>query len=96
MNAGARKACAADKNVSTAIYDAREQMGPEGEAVVYFRDAEEAAQRARVLLCDCSESKRLAAGLHRRIVGLCASACNDAWHCRAAGRARECQMNFAV
>ena len=47
----------------------REIFGPEGEAVVYFRDAKEAAQRARALLCDSSERKRLAAGLHRRIVG---------------------------
>src|SRR5262249_38376102 len=47
----------------------REIFGPEGEAVVYFRDAKEAVQRARVLLCDSSERKRLATGLHRRIVG---------------------------
>jgi spore maturation protein CgeB len=47
----------------------REIFGPEGEAVVYFGDAKEAAQRARALLCDLSERKRLAAGLHRRIVG---------------------------
>ena len=44
-------------------------FGPEGEAVVYFRDAKEAAQRAHALLCDSSERKRLAAGLHRCIVG---------------------------
>jgi hypothetical protein len=44
-------------------------LGPEGEAVVYFRDAKEAAQRARALLCDSSERMRLAAGLHRCIVG---------------------------
>jgi len=44
-------------------------FGPEGEAVVYFRDAKEAAQRARGLLRDSSERKRLAAGLHRCIVG---------------------------
>jgi spore maturation protein CgeB len=47
----------------------REIFGPEGEAVVYFCDAKEAAQRARALLCDLSERKRLTAGLHRRIVG---------------------------
>ena len=47
----------------------REIFGPEGEAVAYFRDAKEAAQRARVLICDSSERKRLAAGLHSRIVG---------------------------
>lgn len=46
----------------------REIFGPEGEAVVYFRDAKEAAKRARALLCDSSERKRLAASLHRRIV----------------------------
>jgi spore maturation protein CgeB len=47
----------------------REIFGPEGEAVIYFRDAKEAAQRARALLRDSFERKRLAAVLHRRIVG---------------------------
>ena len=47
----------------------RQIFGLEGEAVVYFRDAKEAAQRARRLLCDSSERKRLAAGLHRCIAG---------------------------
>jgi spore maturation protein CgeB len=47
----------------------REIFGPEGEAVVYFRNAKEAAERALALLCNLSERKRLAAGLHRRIVG---------------------------
>jgi spore maturation protein CgeB len=47
----------------------REIFGPEGEAVVYFRDAKEAARRVRALLCDSSERKRLAASLHRCIVG---------------------------
>jgi spore maturation protein CgeB len=47
----------------------REIFGPEGEAVVYFRDAKDAAQRARALICDASERKRLAANLHRCIVG---------------------------
>jgi len=46
----------------------REIFGPEGEAVVYFRNAREAAERTRALLCNISERKRLAAGLHRRIV----------------------------
>jgi spore maturation protein CgeB len=46
----------------------REIFGPEGEAVLYFRNAKEAAQRARALLADSSERKRLAANLHRRIV----------------------------
>jgi spore maturation protein CgeB len=45
----------------------REIFGPEGEAVVYFHDAKEAALRARALLCDLPERKRLAAGLHRCI-----------------------------
>jgi spore maturation protein CgeB len=47
----------------------REIFGPEGEAVVYFRDAREAALRARAMLCDLPERKRLAAALHRRIAG---------------------------
>jgi spore maturation protein CgeB len=47
----------------------REIFGPEGEAVVYFRDAQEAALRARAMLCDLPERKRLAAALHRRIAG---------------------------
>jgi spore maturation protein CgeB len=47
----------------------REIFGPEGEATVYFRNAKEAAERARALLCNASERWRLAAGLHRRIVG---------------------------
>ena len=47
----------------------REIFGREDEAVVYFRDAKEAAQRARELLCDSSERWRLAVNLHRRIVG---------------------------
>jgi spore maturation protein CgeB len=47
----------------------REIFGPDGEVVVYFRDAKDAAQRANALLCDCSERKRLAADLHRRIAG---------------------------
>jgi len=46
----------------------REVFGPEGEAVVYFRDAKAAAQRAHALLCDPSERKRLAVALHRRII----------------------------
>src|SRR5258707_3821883 len=47
----------------------REIFGPEGEATVYFRNAKEAAERTRALLCNVAERKRLAAGLHRRIVG---------------------------
>jgi hypothetical protein len=47
----------------------REIFGPEDEATVYFRNAKEAAERARALLCNPSKRKRLAAALHRRIVG---------------------------
>jgi spore maturation protein CgeB len=47
----------------------RELFGPEGEATIYFGNAREAAERARALLCNPSERKRLAATLHRRIVG---------------------------
>jgi spore maturation protein CgeB len=47
----------------------REIFGPEGEATLYFRNAKEAAERARALLCNPSERKRLAAALHRRILG---------------------------
>src|SRR5262249_39762565 len=78
----------------------REIFGPEGEAVVYFRDAKEAAQHARALLCDLSERKRLVAGLHRRIVG--GAPPHPPRLFKLPGlperqvRARECQMNFAV
>ena len=47
----------------------REIFGRDGEAVVYFRDAKEAALRARALLCDLPERKRLAARLHRCVAG---------------------------
>jgi spore maturation protein CgeB len=47
----------------------REIFGRDGEAVIYFGDAREAAQRARALLCDSSERRRLAAGLNHRIMG---------------------------
>ena len=40
----------------------------EGEATVYFRNAKEASECARALLCSSAERRRLAAGLHRRIV----------------------------
>jgi spore maturation protein CgeB len=43
--------------------------GPEDEAVIYFRDAKEAAQRACALPCDSSERKRLSVCLRRRIAG---------------------------
>ena len=44
----------------------RDIFGPEAEAVIYFRDAKEAAQRAGTLLCDSSERKRLSVCLQRR------------------------------
>jgi spore maturation protein CgeB len=47
----------------------REIFGPEGEAALYFRNASEAAERTRALLCNSVERKRLAVGLRRRIVG---------------------------
>jgi spore maturation protein CgeB len=47
----------------------REIFGPEGEATVYFRNAKEASECTRALLCSSAERRRLAAGLHRRIVG---------------------------
>jgi spore maturation protein CgeB len=46
----------------------REIFGPDGDAVIYFRNPQEAAQRARTLLSDLSERQRLASGLYRRIV----------------------------
>jgi spore maturation protein CgeB len=46
----------------------REIFGPDRDAVVYFRNPQEAAQRARTLLSDSSERERLATCLHRRIV----------------------------
>ena len=47
----------------------RDISGPEDEAVIYFRDAKEAAQRACALPCDSSERKRLSVCLQRRIAG---------------------------
>jgi spore maturation protein CgeB len=47
----------------------REIFGPDGEAAHYFRNASEAAERTRALLYNSVERKRLAVGLHRRIVG---------------------------
>ena len=46
-----------------------EIFGPEGEATVYFRNAKKASECTRALLCSSAERRRLAAGLHRRIVG---------------------------
>lgn len=45
----------------------REIFGPDGDAVIYFRDPIQAAQRARDLLSDSRERERLAARLYRRI-----------------------------
>jgi spore maturation protein CgeB len=45
----------------------REIFGSDREAVVYFRDVREAVQRARALLRDPKERKRLAASLRYRI-----------------------------
>lgn len=47
----------------------REIFGPDGDAVVYFRNPREAAERAKALLYDLPERKRLARRLHDRIVG---------------------------
>jgi hypothetical protein len=47
----------------------RDIFGPEAEAVIYFGDAKEAAQRAGAALCDSSERKRLSVCLQRRIAG---------------------------
>jgi spore maturation protein CgeB len=45
----------------------RELFGPDGEAVVYFRTAREAAERARSLLADPAERSRLSAVVRARI-----------------------------
>ncbi len=45
----------------------REILGPNREAVVYFRTAEEAAERARSLLADPAERARLSAAVWARI-----------------------------
>jgi spore maturation protein CgeB len=47
----------------------REIFGPDGEAVVYFRSAQEAAERARTLLAEPSERARLSAAVRARILG---------------------------
>jgi spore maturation protein CgeB len=46
----------------------REIFGPDGEAVVYFRNAREAAARACALLADPAERKRLSAAVQTRIL----------------------------
>jgi spore maturation protein CgeB len=45
----------------------RELFGPDGEAVVYFRTAREAAERACALLANPAERTRLSAGVQGRI-----------------------------
>src|SRR6516165_7140478 len=45
----------------------REIFGPDGEAVVYFRTAREAAERARAVLADPAERARLSAASRARI-----------------------------
>ena len=45
----------------------RDLFGPDGEAVVYFRGADEAAVRARALLADAAERARLSQAVRRRI-----------------------------
>jgi spore maturation protein CgeB len=44
-----------------------ELFGPEGEAVRYFQSPAEAAAKARALISDASERRRLAATLLQRI-----------------------------
>jgi spore maturation protein CgeB len=46
----------------------REIFGDDGEAVVYFRNPREAAERARALLTNPAERARLSAAVHERIV----------------------------
>lgn len=46
----------------------REIFGPDGDAVIYFRNPREAAERAKALLSDASARQRLARSVHRRIV----------------------------
>jgi len=45
----------------------RELFGPDGESVAYFKTPEDAAERARALIADPAERRRLAAALHARI-----------------------------
>jgi spore maturation protein CgeB len=47
----------------------RELFGPEGEAVLYFASPAEAAAKARRLIPDAPERRRLAAALLARITG---------------------------
>jgi spore maturation protein CgeB len=47
----------------------REIFGDDGEAVVYFRSAREAADRARSLLGDSAERARLSIAIKARISG---------------------------
>jgi hypothetical protein len=45
----------------------RELFGPDGESVAYFKTPQEAAERARALIPDAAERRRLATALHARI-----------------------------
>jgi spore maturation protein CgeB len=47
----------------------RELFGPDGESVVYFRTACEAAERARSLLADRAERARLSEAVRARVSG---------------------------
>ena len=47
----------------------REMFGPNGEAVIYFRSVPEMVDRARWLLENEAERKRLASAAHHRITG---------------------------
>jgi hypothetical protein len=47
----------------------RELFGPEGETVLYFDSPQQAAEKARSLIADEPERRRLAAALHSRITG---------------------------
>jgi spore maturation protein CgeB len=45
----------------------REIFGPEGECVLYFANAEEAAHKTRQALADPAARRRMALAAHRRI-----------------------------
>jgi hypothetical protein len=46
----------------------REILGPEGDAVIYFRSIQEMVEKARWLITHVEERRRLAAAVHTRIV----------------------------
>ena len=47
----------------------REIFGEDGEAVLYFRNAREAAERASLMLANPAERARLAAAVRTRVAG---------------------------